>query len=1488
MRFTSRYFITGMLLVLFLATWCTPDAYAVPASPVLHTVSQPDGTTFNLRQWGDERISGFESEDGYTILLDEVTQTWLYAEKLEDGSLKPSSLHVGIDLPTPDIPKHLRPTPPTIIEPEVPATDGTSVKQLGKTVAATVAPVSGTRNIPVILVNFADTNFTHSPESFTTLLFGTSNNSMKDYYHEVSYNNLTVSPGSAGVIGPVTVSKSHNYYGQDLSGVKDYWGADMVYEAVRAADAKINFAEYDQNGDCIVDNVIIVHQGTGQEASPNNYDIWSKQWTLSGSKQAGRLNYPGAYTTNDLCPSGGYMKVDTFTIQPEINSDGGMITIGIFAHEYGHALGLPDLYDYGYDSEGVGNWSLMAGGSYMKTSRTGDSPAHLDAWSKYKLGWVTPTQVNGTMINEPIMAASSSANVYQLLQGTPESGEYFLVENRQKTGFDAGLPGSGLLVWHVDGNRVSNRSRINDNQCIPALSNCTSTHYAISLEQADGSWQLEKNLSSGDQNDPFPGSLNKTLFSAATSPNSNLWNGTPSNVNISNISPSGQTMTATLSVTDCSYALTSRSTTFQAVAATASFQILAGAGCSWNSLSNTPWITITSGSSGTGSGSVTFSYAANTENTSRQGSITAGGLTYSIIQTATATGTGVSSTLLNGDFELGRVAWIESSSGNYDIVANNADFGGTHSGLWSAYLGGYDSAFESIRQTITIPSGVSQASISFWYRVFTEETDAGTQYDTLKVQLLDQYNPNFVVTTLKTLSNLDHNSGYQQTQTIDLTPYKGQTIQLAFVAATDTLYQTSFLIDDITLVTSSMATVSVAPERRLYNSGSALGTITVTGTGVWTAVSDSSWATITSGASGTNNGTVNFSVAANTAPTYRKATINIANKTVTIIQDGTVGSQSLITNGDFESGSLGWNQSASNIISSSSTWKAASGSYYAWLAGFNNANENIYQRISIPTSASDIYLQYYYSISSTETATVTEYDRLFVYLSDPTSGDIVSVLNSYSNLQKSSYWNQSEAIDLSGYKGRTLNLVIGAINDATFYTTFLVDNIVLKAFYDVVLPSVSSVSPQENSIGVPVSSIVSATISKQINIATLGPGSFIVSDGSATVSGDMSYDSTTMKIYFTPSVPLSYGKTYSVSLTSAIKDLSNNSLTAKTWSFTTVVVPVNGVCGSNNNANLASLPTINLCTFGTPTTVTGTGPWNWTCTGANSGTTATCSANIQVWTISSGNGANGSVVCTSPVYNGATSTCTITPASGYQLAAFTDNSIDKKASVTGNSYSINNVTANHSIVATFTLTQSTSVNGACGTSNIGTFSAAPTTNLCTTGTASTIIGSGTWYWACPGTNGGTTAICTAFSATSSATITLTKAKVFLGANGNNYAVNNSGTTLYGNTGIDTVTIAPGVTGVTLDQNIERINFSGASSSYAFKQTGNLINIYDASNTTLLLAKAPVQGDANGTLLSFSDVTASALLAAGVMTLGGITVAATPLTLVGIAAADIGL
>ena len=241
---------------------------------------------------------------------------------------------------------------------------------------------------------------------------------------------------------------------------------------------------------------------------------------------------------------------------------------------------------------------------------------------------------------------------------------------------------------------------------------------------------------------------------------------------------------------------------------------------------------------------------------------------------------------------------------------------------------------------------------------------------------------------------------------------------------------------------------------------------------------------------------------------------------------------------------------------------------------------------------------------------------------------------------------------------------------------------------------------------------------------------------------------------------------------------------AKSVTATFAGPATNGTCGSSNGSTFTVAPTTNLCTTGTASSLTGSGPWNWSCAGTSGGTTATCAASktaTPTYTITSSVvSGNGTLTCTSPVNSGATSTCTVTPSTGYQLATFTDNSVDKKSSVSGNSYSIPNVTANHAIAATFSLIPATPVNGTCGSSNGGTLAIAPTANLCAAGTASTVTGAGPWSWTCAGTNGGTTANCAASSSAVNLTSGLVAYYPFSG-NSNDTSGNGNNATVYGAT-----------------------------------------------------------------------------------------------------------
>ncbi|MDY6863453.1 MAG: M6 family metalloprotease domain-containing protein [Thermodesulfobacteriota bacterium] len=527
----KKYFF----IIIFILSACHyfPDfCHGIPAAPIIHKLTQWDGTTFSAIQWGDEWSHGWETLDGYTIIFDQNTQNWNFAVTDNNGKLIPSKNVVGRDQLPMNLKIHLRPK-----EKELDRIRQRKMTQLSKVTKRTVTS-TGTANIPVILINFKGTNSTYDTQDFETLLFSPGNKSMKDYYEEISYGVFTVSSGPAGVAGWYESKRRHNYYGRNNTNGDDRYPAKLVIEAVTAADAVVDFSDYDMDGDCYCDVVAIVHQGTGEESGGKSTDIWSHRWNLNSANYFG--DGTGEYTTNDKAECGN-IKINDYIIQPEI-LDGQIQTMGVFAHEFGHSLGLPDLYDIDNSSEGIGNWCLMAAGSWNYIDRSGDSPAHMSAWCKYFLGWVMPTRITETLTEESIEPANEVMDVYQFSPSKSSGiGEYFLIENRQLSGFDEGLPGNGLAIWHIDEKQSTNKK-----EYYPPFN--IFGHYKVALEQADGLWHLEKNNNRGDAGDLYPGSSDNRSFNNNSTPNSKLYNGSPSNFSITAITSFGSTLTATFSV----------------------------------------------------------------------------------------------------------------------------------------------------------------------------------------------------------------------------------------------------------------------------------------------------------------------------------------------------------------------------------------------------------------------------------------------------------------------------------------------------------------------------------------------------------------------------------------------------------------------------------------------------------------------------------------------------------------------------------------------------------------------------------------------------------------------------------------------------------------------------------------------------------------------------------------------------------------------------
>lgn len=337
---------------------------------------------------------------------------------------------------------------------------------------------------------------------------------------------------------------------------------ELVRDLLKTADAEIDFSKYAVDGE--VPNVFVIQEGTGAEFSRDPAQIWSHKWNILSALYYGKYYETGkpadVYAgmsqsewinqtiAEDMTYDG--VIVNNYNIQPGIGGNvsgynletGGYdeesvtgpfpVQTGVYAHEFGHALGLPDFYDTAYTSEGVGNYSMMAGGSWMRypdaAAYSGNSPTHFDPFSKIFLGWADPIDVTPAdgvqeITLPPINAAEATNGIVKMEVPGSNGTEYFLFENVQQQGFNKGLirqgeDSHGLVAWHVDENIISlyqtagfrpnnvenwMNKRFQYNQSQTASDGTVVTHYGLSVLQADGNYDLEKYVNRGDSGDFF-------------------------------------------------------------------------------------------------------------------------------------------------------------------------------------------------------------------------------------------------------------------------------------------------------------------------------------------------------------------------------------------------------------------------------------------------------------------------------------------------------------------------------------------------------------------------------------------------------------------------------------------------------------------------------------------------------------------------------------------------------------------------------------------------------------------------------------------------------------------------------------------------------------------------------------------------------------------------------------------------------------------------
>lgn len=494
----------ALLLICLMAMF---RASAVPAYPYPVTVTQPDGSTLVIQGHGDEFYHFTTTADGYTIVKN-AAGYYVYAQ-LQNNRLTPTDRIARNQAErTANDMSFLEATGKMLIEK---ANNDGARKSRRK--VATKESDSYYKNFRglVILVNFSDRKFSRSDahsvydHMFNDVNYkgyknenGTSNRygsmfigGVRDYF---SQNSMGKFAPQFDVVGPVEVDMKST----EMNGTKNAW---VVFaQAIANLSSTVDFSKYDADGDGYVDMMYFIVAGYGANYSGNNDAyLWPHKWSLE------YVDVP-AYNGKRMGKYACSVELYGWESNQQTILDG----IGTVCHEFSHVLGLPDEYDTDYEAGGQshdpGQWSVMAGGSY---SQLGRLPVGYSAFQRYASGFLTPKVITSTGKFE-LNPMQENNEAYMLK--TPVDKEFFLLENRQQSGWDAMLPGHGMLVFRVD----STNLEVWESNKV----NATPSHNYYELLRAGNS------TSGAQASDPFPGTSNIMTLNNSTTPSLCTWNGT--------------------------------------------------------------------------------------------------------------------------------------------------------------------------------------------------------------------------------------------------------------------------------------------------------------------------------------------------------------------------------------------------------------------------------------------------------------------------------------------------------------------------------------------------------------------------------------------------------------------------------------------------------------------------------------------------------------------------------------------------------------------------------------------------------------------------------------------------------------------------------------------------------------------------------------------------------------------------------------------------
>ena len=446
------------ILISAVLSLCAAMTFAIPAKKSWKVVSQSDGTIIKVSQAGDEHLHYYITEDNVPIYK-AADNRYCYLT-IENGKLHNSGVlahesaaRSAKELQVMNTIHDLAP-----IARQMAAKKRSAAKRCVRPDRLPskddISVFKGSKKALVILAAFSDKSFSKGDDAIVKFYDevlnqeGYSQNgaagSVHDYFKDMSRGEFDL---TFDIVGPVKVSKSATYYGgpSPIMGGTDHIG-EFITEAIKKADEKcdIDWKKYDWDDDGEVEQVFVLYAGYGQATGGPTGTIWPNAWTLDEALQNNDGN--GGFSIDGVF-------INQYACSNELYLDSGTVPmgLGVFCHEFSHCMGLPDMYDTNYGSTPtMGDWDLLAGGSYNGPQGIGWCPAGWTSYERAYAGWLELTELKAGDIIKGMTSLEEADGKAYVIYNDNHKDEYYLLENHKGMGWDKYTPENGLLIIHVD------------------------------------------------------------------------------------------------------------------------------------------------------------------------------------------------------------------------------------------------------------------------------------------------------------------------------------------------------------------------------------------------------------------------------------------------------------------------------------------------------------------------------------------------------------------------------------------------------------------------------------------------------------------------------------------------------------------------------------------------------------------------------------------------------------------------------------------------------------------------------------------------------------------------------------------------------------------------------------------------------------------------------------------------------------------------------